>query len=134
MSFRDHFGNLLGAGIGVDPTLYGPSHVQSLQAQLTQAQLTQAQIDAMMQAQQANVNTPVPISTMAQRARELFLKRMGGIRAEMKVPLNDFIACHVYQDQVYLFYLLHGKEGVVKEHMDMFPSDQLIAQFRMVLA
>ena len=130
MSFRDHFGNLLGAGIG-DPMLYGPSHVQNLQA--VQAQLTQAQIDAMMQAQQANVNTPVPISTMAQRARELFLKRMGGIRAEMKVPLNDFIACHVYQDQVYLFYLLHGKEGVVKEHMDMFPSDQLITQFRMVL-
>ena len=71
--------------------------------------------------------------TLANRARELFLKRMGGIRAEMKVASNDFLQCHVYNEQVYVFYCFGGRHGVTLEPIDMFPSDQLITQFRLVL-
>jgi hypothetical protein len=76
---------------------------------------------------------PMP-PTLAQRARELFLKRMGGIRAEMKVNKDDFVQCHIYGEVVHLFFCFGGKTGVVQEQIDIFPSDQLITQFRMILA
>lgn len=74
------------------------------------------------------------VMTLASRARELFLQRMGGIRAAMVVAPNDFIQCHIANDMVYVFFCLSGKEGVTKEQIDLFPSDTLITQFRMILA
>ena len=71
--------------------------------------------------------------TLANRARELFLKRMGGIRAEMRIAQGDYVNCHVLGDTVFLFYVFGGREGCVKEQIDLFPSDQLITQFRLVL-
>jgi len=71
--------------------------------------------------------------TLGTRARELFLKRMGGLRAEMAVDKDDFLQCHVYNGQVYVFYCFGGRHGVTLEPIDMFPSDQLITQFRLVL-
>lgn len=78
--------------------------------------------------------SPATRTQMASRAREMFLKRMGGIRAELKIAESDFLQCHVDGDIVYLFYCFSGRDGCVKENIDMFPSDQLITQFRMVLA
>jgi hypothetical protein len=71
---------------------------------------------------------------LPERARELFLKRMGGIRSEMRVHRDDFVQCHIYGEVVHLFYCFGGKTGVAHEQMDIFPSDQLITQFRMILA
>jgi hypothetical protein len=64
----------------------------------------------------------------------MFLKRMGGIRAELRIHENDFLQCHVYGEMVYLFYCFSGRDGCVKENIDLFPSDQLITQFRLVLS
>lgn len=72
--------------------------------------------------------------SLANRARELFLKRMGGIRAEMVVAPGDYVNCHVYGETVFLFYCFAGREGCAREHWDLFPSDQFITQFRMILA
>ena len=103
-------------------------------AQMQQTQMQQAQ-------ESTNQIFPLPkrppitnVVTLASRARELFLKRMGGVRAEMAVAPNDFIQCHVHNDIVYVFFCLSGKEGVTKEQIDLFPSDTLITQFRMILA
>ena len=63
----------------------------------------------------------------------MFLKRMGGVRAEMKVAPDDFLQCHIYNDQVFVFYCFNGRNGVTMEGIDLFPSDQLITQFRLVL-
>jgi hypothetical protein len=78
--------------------------------------------------------TRPPGLSLPDRARELFLKRMGSIRAEMKVAVGDLLACHVYGETVYVFFCFSGREGVVKENIDLFPSDQLITQFRMILS
>jgi hypothetical protein len=67
------------------------------------------------------------------RARALFMSRMGGVRGEFKLHSKDFLMCHLYDDKVFVFWLLGGKEGVVHEQVDIFPSDQLIAQFKMVI-
>ena len=66
-------------------------------------------------------------------ARELFMRRMSGVRNSFVIAKRDFIHCQVLDDMVYVFFLLDGKEGVVKEQVDSFPSDQLIAQFRLIM-
>jgi hypothetical protein len=94
------------------------------------------------QAQQAGVQsfphpvsvpTPVAPIALAARAREMFLKRMGGIRAELKLKSGDFVTCHIYLETVHLFYCFDGRSGVATENIDLFPSDQFITQFRLVL-
>jgi hypothetical protein len=77
---------------------------------------------------------PPPGSTLPERAREMFLKRMGGIRAELRIADSDFLQCHIYGEVVHLFYCFGGRAGVTQESIDMFPSDTLITQFRMVLS
>jgi hypothetical protein len=79
-------------------------------------------------------NRPATGQALSARAREMFLKRMGGIRAELQIAAEDFLYCHIYGETVYLFYCFAGRDGCVKESIDLFPSDQLITQFRMVLA
>lgn len=104
-------------GLGLDSDLY---------AQL--AQRKQAEL-----AHNHPSPLPHPPNTITMRAREMFLKRLGGLRAEYKLDLSEYIACHVHADEVYVFYFLKGKAGYTQEPIDLFPSDGLIAQFRMVL-
>jgi hypothetical protein len=127
------------SGIGAAPDMWKQINMQDdaiLHAQLAQA----AQQAGVGQAVFSNPVLPPPSPspppnslTLANRARELFLKRMGGIRAEMIVASGDFLQCHVYNEQVYVFYCFGGRHGVTLEPIDMFPSDQLITQFRLVL-
>jgi hypothetical protein len=86
-----------------------------------------------------NMGVGTPPSTtnsvnLASRAREMFLKRMGSIRAELRVADGDFLQCHIYGEVVHLFYCFGGRAGVTQESIDLFPSDTLITQFRMVLS
>jgi hypothetical protein len=119
--------NSLLGGIGAVPDMWKQTENANLYAQMAHA------------AQQASVAPLPPPSlspnnlTLSGRARELFLKRMGGIRAEMRLASDDFLQCHVYNEQVYVFYCFGGRHGVTLEPIDMFPSDQLITQFRLVL-
>ena len=78
---------------------------------------------------------PAWYNEQCDRALELFKRRMGGVRNNFKLPnVTDFLQCHVAGDNVYLFYCFGERDGVVKEQVDMFPSDTLLAQFRMILA
>jgi oxalate decarboxylase/phosphoglucose isomerase-like protein (cupin superfamily) len=82
----------------------------------------------------ATAMNPSGTQVVASRARELFLKRMGGIRAEMLIAPGDFLQCHIHGEVVHVFYCFGGKPGVTQESIDLFPSDTLITQFRMILA
>jgi len=132
--------------LGAIPDIWRSVNRDEAQAEMAR-QLALAQMQAqtnnhMAAAQQAqfpspSLSPPPPAQTntqaLADRAREMFLKRMGGIRAEMKLAPGDFLMCHTYNDQVYVFYCFAGREGVTKEPIDLFPSDTLITQFRLVL-
>jgi hypothetical protein len=130
------FHSLLGA-LSI-PDMWQHVNKDEAQAEMMR-QLTNVnmQHNANAQAQQAVVHQfPPPAPTQSQlatRAREMFLKRMGGLRAELRVASDDFLQCHVYNDQVYVFYCFGGRHGVTLEPIDLFPSDQLITQFRLVL-
>ena len=127
------YNSLLGNLSGM-PDMWANINKEQMMREMMQA----SQMD-MSAAQQAGVQLPRPVTPPAPppqlgaRAREIFLKRMGGIRAEMKVAPEDFLQCHVFNDQVYVFYCFGGRSGVTNEGIDLFPSDQLITQFRLVL-
>jgi hypothetical protein len=143
-----NYSSLLGA-LAI-PDMWAHVNKDEAHAELMRYHMAQAQTNHhhMAQAQQAGVGQAVPTpypppappvltpnnATLAVRARELFLKRMGGLRAELKVDKDDFLQCHLFNEQVYVFYCFTGRNGVVNEHIDLFPSDQLITQFRLVLA
>ena len=123
-------------------SLLGMAAPEDMWASINKEQMMREMMQAsqMNVAQQAGaqqfprpVTPPAPPPPLAARAREIFLKRMGGIRAEMKVASEDFLQCHVFNDQVYVFYCFGGRSGVTNEGIDLFPSDQLITQFRLVL-
>ena len=105
----------------------------NLYAQLSQA-AQQAVVTGVTQLPVKPPPSPPNGSTLANRARELFLKRMGGIRAEMKVADGDYLNCHVFGEMVFVFYCFAGREGCAKESIDLFPSDQFITQFRLILS
>jgi hypothetical protein len=67
------------------------------------------------------------------KARELFIRRMGGVLHTFLLAPNDFLHCQVFQEDVFVFYLFGGREGVVCEPVLDFPSDKLIAQFRILV-
>jgi hypothetical protein len=145
MAIGDPPSNLSLLGIAQVPDMWAHINADEMRAQLMR-DMANAQVNnnAIAQAQQAVVHSfpppPPPPSalgasnaTLGNRAREIFLKRMGGLRSEMVVSKDDFLQCHVYNEQVYVFYCFDGRHGVTLEGIDMFPSDTLITQFRLVL-
>lgn len=114
------------------------------QQNIAMMQAAQAQQHNYMLAQAQNWPSPPPNpplspseirDAMQTRAKELFLNRLKGVRGTgFRREERDFIETHIIDDKVFLFYMLRGKEGVVSEGVDIFPSDTLIAQFRLILA
>jgi hypothetical protein len=140
----DNFGAL--AGIAGTPDMWAHIYrTESEQEMLRNMAQAQSQMNASMQAVQSSPvaltsppNRPAGGATLSgvlsARAREMFLKRMGGLRQEMTIAAEDYLHCHIFGDKVFLFYCFAGRDGCVKEDIDLFPSDQLITQFRMVLS
>lgn len=73
-------------------------------------------------------------NTHAEKARDMFIARMGGVNNTFIVRKKDFVQCHVTDDTVHLFYYFGQKVGNVSEPIGLFPSDTLIAQFRLLLS
>lgn len=119
------------------------AHAQAqVQADLVQVQQDMAQamgVNSLLgaQVQVHSPRTPTDrerLAALSARAREHFIQRMGGVRGNFDVQAGDCIYTHVLGDRCILFYCLRGKTGMTEEPIDVFPSDTLIAQFRMILA
>ena len=65
-------------------------------------------------------------------ANKLLRQRFAGVQDTFKLGQKDFLLAHFAEAYVYTFFVLNGKEGVVKEPTDIFPSDKLITQLRMI--
>jgi hypothetical protein len=146
---------ILRGGVGAVPDMWKQiSHVEDAK-EYQIAQIVQGQVQQQLDAEKFRAlggqaqNFPPNVSpvgqfptgsapnqqvALASRAREMFLKRMGGIRNELRIAPDDFLQCHIYGEVVHLFYCFGGRAGVTQESIDLFPSDQLITQFRMVLS
>jgi hypothetical protein len=145
----DPFGGPYSAmGIGSGFTFAPPDRSPSMAEKYEQMKLLMAQQQSVLSPEQINQMTqavfngpppltpeppkPATIETLNQRAREMLLKRIGGIKAEHKIVPGDFLTCHCYADVVHVFYCHNGNSGVTQESIDLFPSDTIITQFRMI--
>lgn len=135
--------------LGIGNPVYTPSD-RSIREAYDKMLATMAQQQSVLSPEQINqmtqqmLNGPPPLmtppnspqgtstETLNQRAREMLVKRVGGIRAELKIVTGDFLMCHCYNDVVHVFYCRNGNSGVTQETLDLFPSDTLVTQFRMI--
>ena len=79
-------------------------------------------------------NAPQSSMSFHDRAKGLLMSRLHGVRGRVPLMADDFLHCHVSNDTVYVFFLIGGREGILQENVDVFPSDTLITQIRMVMA
>ena len=79
-------------------------------------------------------NAPQSSMSFHDRAKGLLMSRLHGMRGMAPMVADDFLHCHVSNDTVYVFFLIGGREGIIQENIDVFPSDTLITQIRMVMA
>jgi hypothetical protein len=136
--------SILRGGVGAAPDMWKMINASedAMRAQLAQSTEQAAMVGMQAQNFPPNVspigqfptNGNATQASLAPRAREMFLKRMGGIRNELRIAPDDFLQCHIYGEVVHLFYCFGGRAGVTQESIDLFPSDTLITQFRMVLS
>lgn len=79
-------------------------------------------------AQQANT-TP----SYHTRARELLINRLCGVKGDFYMDQKEFLWCHVYDEQVYVFYAFKdSRVGHLEEGVSEFPSDTIITQIRLL--
>jgi hypothetical protein len=125
-------------------------HRSAVEQKLIAAQ-AQAQINqALQQAQQMNPNLLGAQGQLGQQAQQptqkdlrgeannkalrLLMMRMSGVRSTLKLAADDFMCCHVREDTVHVFFVLKGHSGNTSEQVDIFPSDKLITQLRLIMS
>jgi hypothetical protein len=97
------------------------------QAQQMQPFLNQATAQAVQQ-------PPDPRGKANEKALHLLMMRMQGVRNTLRLGADDFMCCHVREDTVHVFFVLKGNSGNTSEQVDIFPSDKLITQLRLIMS
>lgn len=129
----------LGDGFKIfDNSILGlPSQDHALLVQ--QMQSSHAQNMQWAQAQQ-NASQGMPPSVMDkkqlrnERALALLTMRLGGVTGHMKLSTDDFLICHCTDETVFVFFTFNGRGGHTEEQIDIFPSDKLVTQLRLVMS
>jgi hypothetical protein len=75
---------------------------------------------------------PNPVHNKALR---MLGDRLGTVDGYYKQKIDDFIACHVDTERrvVFVFFVFSGESGHTSEEINIFPSDKLITQLRMIM-
>ena len=65
----------------------------------------------------------------------MLIERLIGLSDERRelFTKDNFITCYVNKGKVYTFFVLNERSGTVEEDINIFPSDKMISQLRMVL-
>jgi len=70
-----------------------------------------------------------------QKADKLLRDRLMGLRGKFELRQHEMLMAHVHHDMVYVFYVFEGgKAGHFIDPIDIFPSDELVTQLRMLRA
>lgn len=64
-------------------------------------------------------------------AKKMLLQRLNGFGPTW-MRSKDFLMCHVIDETVAVFYCFGKDTGVVEDTRDLFPSDGLVAQLRIL--
>ena len=91
------------------------------------------QYDLQQLAQQSTYAEPPQITPdYSKVAMDRLVERMSGVRGHWTLKDTDYFCTHVHGDTVFLFFIINDKEGIMKEHIDVFPSDTFITQLRLI--
>jgi hypothetical protein len=66
------------------------------------------------------------------KALRLLKARLTGLENNYNLTPDETILTHVYQDKVYVFFVIGGKAGHFEDEAAIFPSDGLITKFRVI--
>jgi hypothetical protein len=110
---------------------------QAQMAQLAQ-QAQQAQMNSILgqqtQGWRPDVDQRIQVNLLNQRAYELLTLRLGGVKRTFKLAADDFLVCHCTTETVYVFFVFNGKSGHTEEQTDIFPSDKLVTQLKLIMS
>jgi len=84
-------------------------------------------------AQQAFSQTNIFItpSNIDDLAKQMLMSRLDGFHGKW-MREKDYIMCHVVEEVVAVFYCFGKDTGVIEDNKDLFPSDGLISQLRIL--
>lgn len=110
--------------------------------QLAQANIDAAQLNQMLAQQAQNIysvpqqqlDVPKDNARLNQRALQLLTLRLSGVRGNLRLGPDDFLVCHCTTETVYTFFVFNGKSGNTEEDINIFPSDKLLTQLRLVMS
>lgn len=127
MAIKDYFG---GIGVGVATPFQSPSDLynHAQQAQQAQQAISWAQAQGLTQQALTDLNGP----SIHTKATQLLKLRLAGLDSRFHISLDEFLACHVANGTVYIFFVIDGKAGHIEEETALFPSDKLVTQFRLI--
>jgi hypothetical protein len=66
-------------------------------------------------------------------AQSLLMLRLQWGQKNFKLTPESTLKAHVTQDKVFVFWVVGGAAGHFEDEIALFPSDQLVAQIRLLL-
>ena len=73
-----------------------------------------------------------PLPRLDDVARTMLLMRLDGFKAIEWLRPKDWLVCHVMDDHVITFFCFGNDSGFVEDEKELFPSDGLVAQLRIL--
>ena len=87
----------------------------------------QAGVGQALQQAQQNMGPSIHV-----KALQLLKARLAGLDNSYTIAPDEIILTHVYQDKVFVFFVLKGKAGYLEDEASLFPSDGLITKLRVI--
>lgn len=109
-------------------------HDQSISQQLLQNQYAAAanQLSAAQNFDPGYSYITPGQTNIHQQARSMLFSRLNGLSTGFVMRQTDFILTHVHKDKVYIFFITEDKAGHLEDDKNLYPSDKLITQIRLL--
>jgi hypothetical protein len=84
--------------------------------------------------QQSAISQPANLAepNVHVKALRLLKARLVGLNNSYRIDNDEIILTHVYQDKVFIFFVLRGRAGYLEDELALFPSDGLVTKLRMI--
>lgn len=65
-------------------------------------------------------------------AYSMLMSRLHGVAGSFIMGANDYLFTHVHTDRVFVFFVHNDRAGHLEDDINIFPSDKLITQVRLL--
>ena len=107
-----------------------------LVAQNTMQNVSMTQLSPTQQSLLEQMNTTYHSRShgLSNQARNMLFDRLMGVNRDMvfDIGVNDFIYPVHHGDKVYIFFIHNDRAGYLEDNADLYPSDKLVTQVRLI--